>query len=99
MDDNEIAKNEERINHLLESLALVAGGDLTVRYQPTGSSDQIEALGVGFNMLVEEIEAKFGELERMNKIFVDREVTMHELKQKNKELAAQLEALKSPATT
>ena len=98
MDDDAIKQNEERINGLLESLARVAGGDFSVRYKLTGHNDQIEALGLGLNMLVEEIEAKFSELERLNKIFVDREVTMHELKQKNKELEAQVAALKEHNT-
>ena len=88
MSENINPEDSARIEGLISLLERTAQGDFLARYNQTDKNDQIEAIGIGINMLIEEISSKVSELKKFNDLFVDREIAMVHLKEKIKALEA-----------
>ena len=91
-------EDAKRINSILEVLQKVAAGDMDVSVKLSGKSDEIDALGAGVNMMIEEVrertrelEEKNRELKKFNELAIGREIRMVELKKRVKELEDELQ--------
>jgi rsbT co-antagonist protein RsbR len=87
---SEIADENQpsRLQEALEVLMRLAAGDFSARAAMPGGGDEMDALIAGINMLGEEIEAKFGENERL----------LRELEQSVAEMAAKNRTIMSLST-
>ena len=98
MDD--ISEMKRRINEILAVIEEFVSGKFDVSVPVGKNMDVIDALATGINMMIEEVrektaklkkssdklESKIEELERFNKLAVDRELKMIGLKRRIKEL-------------
>ncbi len=55
---------EHQIDQLLEFVSKLASGDVSARLEPSGNADSMEAVGVGLNMLAEELEVLYAGMEQ-----------------------------------
>jgi rsbT co-antagonist protein RsbR len=53
------------LSHLLDVVMQLAAGDFSARAVDAGNGDELDALAIGINMLVEEVVAKFAENDRL----------------------------------
>jgi nitrogen fixation/metabolism regulation signal transduction histidine kinase len=47
--------SEERINEFIDSIIKVARGDYSVQVEVSNESDDLDALGMGINMMVDDL--------------------------------------------
>ena len=55
---------DQQLSQLLEFVSKLASGDVSARLEPSGKADSMEAVGVGLNMLAEELEVLYAGLEQ-----------------------------------
>jgi PleD family two-component response regulator len=55
---------DPRLQRLVDGMVSLAGGDLTTRVEPSAARDEIDAVITGVNLLAEELELSYSELER-----------------------------------
>jgi predicted nucleic acid-binding Zn-ribbon protein len=92
--------NEERIAMITDVTQKIAAGNFSSRIHISDKMDEIDALSACINMLAEElgtrddrIKKQIEELEKFNKMFIDRELKMSELKQEISELRKEIATL------
>ncbi len=59
-----MSPEDPRVEALVDFVVRIAGGDLGARLELSGEGDSVEALGVGLNMLAEELEVLYAGLEQ-----------------------------------
>ncbi|MGB5953206.1 MAG: EAL domain-containing protein [Ornithinimicrobium sp.] len=55
---------EQQVDQLLEFVFKLASGDVSARLETSGKADSMEAVGVGLNMLAEELEVLYAGMEQ-----------------------------------
>jgi len=61
-------KNRDRINEMIEVVMRVAQGDYNAQVQLSGKNDDLDALGIGINMMIDDIRTRL-EIEVQNEKF------------------------------
>jgi len=106
----EIPIEQNRINEIIKILSLIAKGDFShyCEIKNLETPDSLDALSLGVNIMISDLGAqtkriqeiidetnkKNEQIEKLNKIFIGREVKMVELKEEIKKLNQELAELK-----
>lgn len=97
--------NSERVAAILDITQQIASGNFSARIHISDTMDELDALGTSINMLAEElgtrdaqIQKQMSEMQKFNKMFVDRELKMTELKEEISELRKEIQSLKTSIT-
>jgi len=106
----EISIEQNRINEIIKILSLIAKGDFShyCEIKNLETPDSLDALSLGVNIMISDLGAqtkriqeiidetnkKNEQIEKLNKIFIGREVKMVELKEEIKKLNQELAELK-----
>ncbi len=100
MDDTTVVPHI-KIDALLQIVQQIAAGNFSVRAPISPAMDDFDALSTGVNMLAEElamrdkkIQEQVNELEHSNKLFIDRELKIVELKNEIELLKKEVAELK-----
>ena len=83
---------KERMNEIIEAMMKVARGDYSVRVELSGKNDDLDALAMGLNMMIDDIRNGIEELRRANEKL---QASEEELRAFNEELEASNEELRS----